>query len=444
MTPSSIANFRPTFDRIALSFGCIAFALALESSICAQTTPTLDRVIAAPPLVKTLSLTTTQPGRITAYEETPLTSKLSGYVESVLVDIGTEVAKDQVLIRLSIPEMNDELVQQEAMVAQALAEVGQAKSTLQAVQAAAGTAEAGIQEVAAGKGRVLADLDRIKAEAARIQQLAKTGSVTTKLVDETMSQLKASEAGVAEVEARVRSAEATYKQAKSMIDKSTADVYAFEAKVNVAKANLARLRTMMTYREIKAPYAGVITQRNIDTGSFVQTPSSQSQPLLTIARTDMIRVRVDIPEMEAGYIDAGPENGDEATITIQSLGKPPIKTKIVRSSWSLDASNRSLRTEMDVNNAERLYRPGVYANVSILLDKRPDVVVLPLTAVYKKETGPYCCVVVDGKIAHRPIELGLRSGSEIEIRSGVSASDTVVTIRGENLTDGQQVAVVGK
>ncbi len=416
--------------------------LGNTSSLLAQTS-TPDKVAAAPATIKSLNLTTTQPGRILAYEETPLTSKLSGYVESVAVDIGSMVTKGQVLIKLSVPEMNDELKQREALVAQAQAELGQAKSSIQAAEAGVASAEANIQEAIAGRGRVLAMLEQIKSESGRIQQLAKTGSVTTKLAEETTAQLKASEASIAEVEAKIKSAEASKTQSQAMMSKAQADVVAAEARVRVAEANLAHTKTMVGYLAIKAPFDGVVTTRHIDSGHFVQSASVQGAPLMTVARTDMMRVRVDVPEMEAGYIDADEKNGDEATITIQSLNRPPMKTKLLRCAWSLDSNNRSMRTEMDLPNPDKLLRPGMYASITILLDKRTDVLVLPITAVNKKDGAIYCCVVTDGKIAHRPIELGLKAGPEVEIKSGLQPSDVVVTIRGESLTDGQSVSVIG-
>jgi membrane fusion protein (multidrug efflux system) len=119
-----------------------------------------------------------------------------------------------------------------------------------------------------------------------------------------------------------------------------------------------------------------------------------------------------------------------------------MKAKLLRCAWSVDPNNRSMRTETDLPNPDKLLRPGMYASITIFLDKRTDVLVLPITAINKKDGAPYCCVVHDGKISHRPIELGLKVGPEVEIKSGLNASDVVVTIRGESLVDGQTVSVI--
>lgn len=427
-------HFRTNFLSVLLLIGNSSFLMAQSA--------TLTKVVASPGVVKSLNLTTTQPGRITAYEETPISSKLSAYVDSVTVDIGSMVTKGQVLIKLAVPEMNNELAQREALVAQAKAELEQAKSSMLAAEAGIAAAQAGIQEAMAGRGRANATLEQFKSESGRIQQLAKTGSVTSKLADETTSQLKASEASITEVEARIKSAEATKAQCQAIIAKVRADIVAAEARVRVAEANVAHTKTMLGYLDIKAPFDGVVTTRNVDTGHFVQTSEASGAPLLTVARTDLMRVRVEVPEMEAGYIDADEKNGDEATISIQSLNRPPVKTKLVRCAWSLDPTNRSMRTEMDLPNADKLLRPGMYASITILLDKRTDVLVLPITAINKKDGALYCCVVNDGRISHRPIELGLKAGPEVEIKSGLKNSDVVVTLRGESLADGQEVSVI--
>ena len=145
--------------------------------------------------------------------------------------------------------------------------------------------------------------------------------------------------------------------------------------------------------------------------------------------------------MEAAAVDAG-EKGDMAIISIQSLGKKAIEGRVSRTAWGLDQSNRSLRIEIDVPNTDRLLRPGMYASVTIALDQRTDVVVLPLTAIVRKEETVVCCIVKDNKIDIRPIVLGLRSGPEVEILSGLQPGEVVVMARGEGLTEGQAVAII--
>ncbi len=124
----------------------------------------LERVVTGKPVRGTLTLSTTQPGRIEAFEETPLFAKVAGYVDNVLVDIGDVVKKDQVLVKLSIPELVDELEQKEALVAQVAAELEQSQSAIEASIAAAETAESKIHEAEAGGARAEADHKRWESE----------------------------------------------------------------------------------------------------------------------------------------------------------------------------------------------------------------------------------------------------------------------------------------
>ncbi len=433
-------SFRFALLAVGLTSGIVA-SEGLVSAQTAGSTARVDRVTAIPVTKKSLKLSTTQPARIVAYEETAIASKLSGFVEAVMVDIGDAVKKDQVLMRLAIPEMTDELKQSEALLSQAEAEVLQAQSAVPAAKAALESAAAGIEEARAGKGRVSAELERFKAEYVRIQELAKKGAVTGKLADELLSQVRSTEAAGLEVDAKVKSAEANQRQASANVEKFEADVGAAQARRSVAHANLGHIRTMLGYLEIKAPFDGVITQRSVDTGRYVQPAHSNASPLLVVARMDKVRVCIEVPEMEASLVDAG-EMGDIATITIQSFGKKTIEGRVSRTSWGLDNSNRSLRTEVDIANSDRLLRPGMYASAQLVLDQRADVVVLPLTAIIRKGDATHCCVVKDDKIEIRPIELGLRSGPEIEVVSGLQPGEIVVMARGDSLTEGQAVAVI--
>lgn len=407
-----------------------------------QSKATIDRVTAGKPVRKTLKLTTTQPGRIEAFEEAPLFPKVAGFVEKVLVDIGDSVKKDQLLIKLSVPEMVDEVRQMEALVAQSEAEVAQAAAAVKSVDAMASMAQAKVAQTKAGVDRAAGEYERWKAEHARMVELAAKGSVTQKLVDETQNQFRAADAARREADANVASSVAALSAAQASVEKSQADLKATRARKDVAAANLAHARTMLGYAELKAPFDGVVTQRNVDTGHYVHpTTGGAAEPLLVVAQTKFVRVFVDVPEMEAPFVDAG-KNSQAVVVRVQSLGEKGIDGKITRTSWSLDRANRALRVEIDLPNPDGKLRPGMYAKVEILLDQLDDVLALPATAIVRDGGGTYCCVVDSGKIDRRKVEMGLRSGTEVEIRSGISADQLVVLARGDTLIQGQPVEVM--
>jgi RND family efflux transporter MFP subunit len=395
-----------------------------------------EQVIAGKAERKTLTLSTTQPGRIEAFEETPLYAKVAGYVDHVLADIGDVVRKDQVLAKLAVPELVDDLDQRDALVAQAEAEVKQAGSAVEAAVAAAQTAESRIAESEAGIARCEAEHDRWKSEYARIQELAAKGSVTKRLEEETLNQARAAEAAKREAVAKVESARAAYYEAQANVGKSRADQGAAEARLQVAKALLARARTMLAYTEIKAPYDGMITRREVDTGHFVQPATAgDAKPLFVVARMDKVRIFVEVPELEAPYVDAG----DPAQVRVQALETMRFDAQVVRTSWSLLEVNRSLRAEVDVPNPSGLLRPGMYATVTIRLDERSDALILPAVSILREGDKTYCMCVESGRIQKRPVELGLRSGGEVEVTSGVDADCEVVLKGPEALKAGQQV-----
>ncbi|MGD9723611.1 MAG: efflux RND transporter periplasmic adaptor subunit [Pirellulales bacterium] len=396
------------------------------------------QVVTGKPERKTISLSTTQPGQIEAFEQTPLFAKVAGYVEEVFVDIGDSVKKDQVLIKLSVPEMLDDLEQKEALVAQAAAEVKQAESTVQATEAATSTAQARITEVEAGIARADAEHERWKSEHARIKELAAKGSVTKKLAEETLSQLHSAEASTQEAAAKVKSARATFYEAQANVGKSKADLVAAEARLRVAKSDLARANTMLGYLEIKAPYDGTVTRRLVDKGHYVSgAGGGDKNPSMVVARTDVVRIFVEVPELEAAHVDAG----DPARVKVQALEVKEFDAQVIRTSWTLLEANHSLRAAIDVPNPQGLLRPGMYAAVTIRLDERKNAMTLPATAIVRDAGAAYCWSVDSGKIERRSIELGLRSGGDIEIVSGLDSNQVVVVKPAEALRPGQQVRI---
>jgi RND family efflux transporter MFP subunit len=419
--------------------GCSHETGAVAAAAKNSTSSTIERVLAGHPQRKNLVRSTTQPARIEAFEETPLFAKLAGYVNSVHVDIGDAVKTGQPLVTLRIPELGDDVEQKKALVAKAEAEVKQAEANVSASKAAFDTATAKTIETKAGVARATANLARWSAEHERIKTLASNRSVTDKLVDETQSQLAAAEATRDEAEATVQSAEASARESQAMIAKADADLAAAEARLKVARTDVARAQTMLGYAVIKAPYDGVVTRRTVDTGHFVQPASgSGAKPLLEVARTDKVRVYIDVPEMEAGLVDTG----DLVTLRVQALPDANLKAPIARTSWSLDAGNRALRAEVDINNDGTKLRPGMFANAAIELDTRANVLTLPVDAVVRNEKETYCCRIESERIVHQPIKLGLRAGSEIEVIDGINPDALIVLARPQGLAQGQQVQVI--
>jgi membrane fusion protein (multidrug efflux system) len=141
--------------------------------------------------------------------------------------------------------------------------------------------------------------------------------------------------------------------------------------------------------------------------------------------------------LEAAWVDPG----DAAVVQVQALPNKGIEAKVTRTAWTLNTVNRSLRTEIDIANEKHELRPGMYATVRITLDERADALVLPATAVIYGDNEAFCHTVDDGKIARRPLKLGIRGGGDVEILEGLTGNETVVLLQPGSFKAGQSVAV---
>jgi RND family efflux transporter MFP subunit len=403
----------------------------------------LERVTTGHPARKTLTLTSVQPAAIEAFEETPLFSKIAGYVDKVHVDIGDRVKKDQVLVTLWAPELLDDRNEQQALVEQADAEVRQAEAGVAATKATVATAEAAVAGQQAGLTRAQGLHERWKSESERIQQLVAAGVVTQKLADETLNEFQAAAGSLEEVQAGIVSAEAVLTQTQANVRKAEADLAAAQARLKVAHAALARAETMLGYLEVKAPYDGVITARNVDTRHYVHPAGGgQAQPLLVIAHMETVRVYASIPETEAELVTGGVDGADPVIVTVQALGNRTFEGNVTRTGWTLDPANRSLKVEIDLPNPDGLLRPGMYALARLQLDQVADALTVPNAALAREGAAVYVCTVENGTVSRKPVEVGLRVGDDVQVRSGVTEQDLIVLARAGGLKDGQRVDVI--
>ena len=397
--------------------------------------PTAIHVVAAPPVRKTLRRECVQPGQIEAFEITPLFAKLPSYVEKLHVDIGDRVKADELLAELFLPEVKDELRQKEAALAQARAEIDLANAAVRAAEAAVATARANVAAAEAGTTRAEADVTRWQSQSARISQLVAGGSLDRKLEDETRDSLKAAEAARGEARAKVEASKAAVLQSQADLAKAKAGAAAAVARRGSADADQSRVKALLQYTQIRAPFAGVVTQRNVNRGDFVQPAGTTSgKPLLIIASTDMVRFFVDVPELDSPWV----EPGKKAYVNVQALPDRTVEGKVTRTGWDLGA-NRTLRTELDIPNPSGTLRPGMYATAHIVLQESPDALVVPLSAVVRDGPKTACWVVRDSKAMRVPIIIGIQVGNEIAVASGLNGDEQVVQLPPSSLHDGQAV-----
>jgi multidrug efflux pump subunit AcrA (membrane-fusion protein) len=312
-----------------------------------------------------------QPGfNIEAFQETPLYAKITGYIASWKVDIGDRVHKDQSLAEIHVPEMVVDLKQKDAAVRQATAQIAQARAAVKNAQA---------------------QLERSKSQYERLARLGGQGTLDREQVEEARLGAQAAQAS---------------------LEKAHADVAAAEAQLEVAKANRDYSETMLQYTQIKAPYDGVVTQRNVNAGDFVQPAGTgiRGQPLFVVSQIDPVRVFVNIPGADAPWI----KDGDPVSLRLQGAGGELFQGKITRNARSLNPQARTLRTEIDVPNPNRKLLPGMYVQATITV-QHPDLWTLPAAAVATEGDQTFCYRVEDSKAVRTPLQVGLHGGGRVEV-----------------------------
>jgi HlyD family secretion protein len=369
-------------NTLCLSWALFAAAVALPG--CERPSPAAPQPGPAPPQPaegpavttvrperKTVRHPIDQPGfNIEAFQETALYAKVSGYVAKWHVDIGDAVKKGDVLAELDVPEMVVEVKQKEASVRQAEAQVAQAKAAELTAQAR---------------------LERAKSQYQRLARVGKGGALDDENVDE---------------------ARLGYEAGKAALEKAKADVTAAGAAVEVAKANRDYAQTMLRYTEIRAPYDGIVTQRNVNDRDFVRPGDAgvKGRPLYVVQQFDPVRVFVNVPGADAAWV----QDGDPVSLRLQGAGGELFQRKVTRNARSLDPQARTLRTEIDVPNPDKRLKPGMYVQARITVEHR-DVWALPDAAVRTEGDQTFCYIVEGGQAVRTPLQVGLRGGGLVEV-----------------------------
>ncbi len=409
----------------------------------------LPKVATTRPIRKTLTQKSIQPGQLEAFSRTPVYAKVGGFVDQLKVDIGDRVSgpqrnsdgsvqvPGQVLAILSAPELDEEYNQKAASVQQVIAEIFQSEAAVKVAVSMQESARAGVQECVAGQQRATAQFEKWKSELERMKVLVDAKTITAKLAEETELQFRSAEASRTEADARVTSAQAALNEAAVAIEKAQADLQAVKSQLKVAEADRDQVAAMREYLNIRAPFDGIITERHIDEGHLVQAArSADDVPLFVLIQADTLRLFIDVPEADAPLV----EDGRQARIFVSAMGSASFDGVIARTSWALQTGTRSLRCEIDVPNADGRLRPGMYAQVELTVAERADVLSLPKITIVLKDGQSYCVsVTADGTILRKPVQIGIRSTTDVEIISGLDGSEDILTANAAAFADGQNV-----
>jgi multidrug efflux pump subunit AcrA (membrane-fusion protein) len=379
---------------------------------------TAVKVVQAPKDVE-LSL----PGSISAVAEASIYARAAGYVVKRMVDLGDHVKAGQVMAVLDTPELDLQVAQLEAAVAQAKQQLAQTKAALVQAQA---------------------QLDLAKITFERYDSLLKKGAVAKQDTD---------------------TQESAFKTSKALVEAQQASIHAAEENVKSAQASLDRQLRLQEYKNVTAPVAGVVTARNIDTGYLISTsgaaqgngpldsPGAQNgaggnNEMFRVAQIGTLRILISVPQASATGIVVGMP----ARVTVNEFPGRNFLGKVTRTSGSLDPNSRTLQTQIDVPNTDGKLFPGMYAQVYLQIHRENPPLLVPGDSVIAGPGGMQVGILVDvpenqsqgahqgaKKVHLQNVQLGRDYGAQTEIISGLTGSETVVVNPGDDVREGNLV-----
>jgi membrane fusion protein (multidrug efflux system) len=229
------------------------------------------------------------------------------------------------------------------------------------------------------------------------------------------------------------------KKAPDLVVPLTVD--AARSKADVAKANLERTDTLLTFAKITAPFSGVITKRMVDPGAFIPAATSgsaaQNAALFTLMDFSKVRVQVAVPESEVPFI----QNGLAVKITVEELPGRSFEGTITRYAQALDDATKTMLAEIELPNPKTDLRPGMYATIRIIVERKPDALVIPTDALVIEKTRNSVFTVADNKAKRLTVKTGFNDAGQVEILEGVNLNQPVILVGKQVLTDGQAVTI---
>ena len=373
--------------------GVGAAGIVAEQQLAASPSPVKSTTADTPPRVEVV-----RPRRVTvahrlqtnasleAFEQTDIFANVSGYLSDVRVDIGDHVKAGQVLAVIDVPELKQQLAEAEA-------QRESKKSSLESARSQVDHAKANLFL----QTTLARDRDQL-------------GEGRNFISSQTLDQVHAN-ADIARADLGV--AEANRALAANEID--------------VAAATVERIKALLAYTQVVAPFDGVVARRQVNRGDLVQaatatrtTPSAGS--LFTLQRIDTIRVFCDVPENDVPQLHVG----DPAIVRPSGFDGKPFIGKVTRFSRRLDPETRNMRTEIDLPNPEERLYPGTYAEVSLEMNRRPDVLTVPTAAVGSDGNGNFVYAIIDNRITRLAVKTGLTDNGRTEVTAGLSEEIPVV------------------
>jgi RND family efflux transporter MFP subunit len=349
---------------------------------------------------KSLSSTLEIASEFLPYQEIDVYAKVSGYIQKLYVDWGTHVKEGQILAVLEIPELQQQLLQDEASVRRADQEVSRAHEEQSRAESAYSVAHVTYTR--------LADVQKSRPELVAQQE-----------IDVAQGKDLEASAGVSSSKDALAAAEQALLAAKAALDKDKA---------------------LFAYARMTAPFDGVVTQIYAYTGALLPAGTSATKgdsALCHLSQNNLLRLVIPVPERAVPDIS----DGQTLEVNVSALRKT-FTGKISLFSDQIDLTTRTMHTEVTVPNANYELVPGMYASVKIPLHTVTNVLTIPMQAVESTGTGQGIVLLVNSSnhLERRDVKLGLQSATDTEVLSGLNENDTVVFGEQNQFREGQQVS----
>lgn len=318
------------------------------------------------------------------YQEVEVHAKVAGYLKTISVDVGDRVAAGQVIATLEVPEFAEELA-----------------------------------HASASEKRTELDVVRARSEVKRTESLYLMRKISH---ERLLGVSKARPNLVAQQEVDVTAAQ--FHEAEGQWESAKAALAATEQQVHVSTASKERVRTMMNYLRITAPFSGVVTKRYAHPGAMIQAGTAsqtQAMPVVRISQISHLRLVLPVPESAVSQVKLN----SAVEVRVDAL-KQVFQGRVARASERLDASTRTMETEVDIDNRAGVILPGMFGTAELMLETRKNALAAPVQAVSGHSTKPSVFVVKGGRLQERPVTVGLETPDLIELTAGVEEGDLVV------------------
>lgn len=354
------------------------------------------------------------PGSVVSLNQTTIYAQTTGYLRRWLVDIGDRVKSGQLLAEIDAPQTDQQVQQARADLAQAQATLVQSRDNL-------AKAQSDLQQAQANLNLALITWQRW-------QILVQQGVVAQQDADQKLAAYQTNKASVLSAQNAVRS--------------YNAGVSAAQANVYSRQANLQQYIVQQSFQQVKAPFTGVITARNVNEGRLVTAGTSSNgnnSSLYTIASYTALEVNVNVPQTYVQSIN----NALTAQIQVRELPGRIFTGKVIRTTSNLDQNSRTLLTQLSVPNPSNLLRPGMYTTVKFVISQTRPPLLVPNNSLVIDSGGTQVATVTKNQTVHyQPVSLGRDDGKTVEITSGLNENQLIVSNPTVDLTEGTRVHAV--